>query len=62
MNKEILEEKSLVCKYSPFPQGLKAGKKYKILAEYKDRVAIIDETKELVVYHKCYFTKNMSYE
>jgi len=57
MIEKILKEKSLVCKYSPFPQDLKAGKKYKILAEYKNYVAIIDETKELVVYHKCFFDK-----
>jgi hypothetical protein len=47
--------RDVVCGYSAFPQTLKAGKKYKLMAEYKERVAIIDETKELVVYNKCYF-------
>lgn len=46
---------SIVCSYSPFPQTLKAGKKYKIYAKYKDFIAIVDETKELTVYNKCYF-------
>ena len=45
----------VMCSYSPFPQSLKAGKKYWILAKHKDRVAIIDDTKELVIYNKCYF-------
>jgi hypothetical protein len=46
---------SVVCSYSSFPQTLKAGKKYKLMAKYKERVAIIDETKEMVIYNKCYF-------
>jgi hypothetical protein len=50
-----LQQTAVVCSYSVFPQTLKAGKKYKLIAEYKKRVAIIDETKELVVYNKCYF-------
>ena len=45
----------VVCSYSSFPQSLKAGKKYRILAKHKDRVAVIDDTKELVIYNKCYF-------
>jgi hypothetical protein len=50
-----LRQANVVCSYSPFPQSLKAGKKYKLIAEYKERVAIIDETKEMVIYNKCYF-------
>jgi hypothetical protein len=53
--KPPLQQTAVVCSYSVFPQTLKAGKKYKLMAEYKERVAIIDETKELVVYNKCYF-------
>jgi hypothetical protein len=45
----------VVCGYSPFPQSLTAGKNYEILAKHKDSVAIIDDTKELNIYHKCYF-------
>ena len=46
---------SVVCSYSPFPQSLTADKKYKILAIHKDTVAIVDDTNELDIYHKCYF-------
>ena len=53
--KDNESSRCVVCSYSPFPQILKAGKKYKIIAKYKEQVAIIDETKKLVIYNQCYF-------
>tara|TARA_R110001632_G_scaffold121335_1_gene234037 strand:+ start:2686 stop:2898 length:213 start_codon:yes stop_codon:yes gene_type:complete len=45
----------VVCSYSPFPQTLTPDKKYEILAIHNDTVAIVDDTNELSIYHKCYF-------
>jgi hypothetical protein len=52
---EISKTKYAKCTNIYFPQLIEVGKKYKILAEHKDKICIIDETGNLSTFNKCYF-------
>jgi hypothetical protein len=43
------------CVRTSFPQFLKQGKKYELLAKTEQHFAIIDETRCLAVWNECYF-------
>ena len=52
---EISKTKYAKCIYTYFPNLIELGKKYKILAEHKDKICIIDDTGYLSTFNKCYF-------
>jgi hypothetical protein len=43
------------CIYSSFPQLIEEGKKYKVLAEHKELICIIDKEGNLSNFNKCFF-------
>ena len=52
---EISKPKYAKCIRTLFPGLIEVGKKYKILAEHKDTICIIDEAGNLSTFNKCYF-------
>jgi len=52
---EISKPKYAKCIRTLFPNLIELGKKYKILAEHKDNICIIDEMGNLATFHKCFF-------
>jgi hypothetical protein len=52
---EVSKTKYAKCISTLFPDLIELGKKYKILADHKNIICIIDETGNLSTFNKCYF-------
>jgi hypothetical protein len=52
---EISKPKYAKCISTLFPDLIEVGKKYKILAEHKELICIIDKEGNLSTFNKCYF-------
>jgi hypothetical protein len=52
---EISKPKYAKCISTLFPGLIEVGKKYKILADHKELICIINETGNLSTFNKCHF-------